>query len=951
MSQTPPCWSCGLENAAGRDFCERCGEYLNWAPTGYVAAVPRPAMADAERGGSGVHDMPTSDLDAVPPTEDHPAADQHTQDHPPPAPPDAPPLTELPPAPPQVVGLSEGPPPSGDASIVLWPLDPAVGAAGVPAVDAGSMLTFLATVRNESRIVDNYDLSVVGLPDNWSVVSPAAAFLVPLATGGESEQEVRIDLAPPREYRSTAGIWTFELVAISRATGLVAARQAAQFEVRPFSAWTIDVTPVANSGRLRARYSVAVRNDGNADQQLWLIAFDDAGRLRARFAAGMVALQPGAVGVDTLTLRPRLPRPVGRATEHRVAVDALPTAPEDEEADGLKAKLAGRAREKGAEAKGKAGDKVKGEGKKALASLLRGKKPALPRLRIKKPRLNPASALSRLRSEAGPGRELTGRQVTFRQKPIIPLWLIALVVLAAIAGYVIYTLLPDKVDVPRLVGARDAFTAEKRLRQNGLVLAQPVQRRAAPDAPPGSVVGQSPAAGTRVEKGDTVSLEVAAGSRKIDVPRLAGLNREKADERLRADGLALGETQPTDAPDTFVVRSQIPKAGLAVDRGTAVRVFLRKPPTKKGGDKGKGKEGGGGAGGGGGGGSDKKDIVIPPIDDMPADEYIKALDELKLEPRAARMIAAAPPGTVLEVDPQPGEKAAKGDKVTVRVSDGSPPLAVETEGLVQMLNPVDGEEVGRLPKGEGSAVEPSFLPGGTRVLYRADRQLVLAGTAKETKVQPRMLYRGPDELVSPAVAPNGKAVALIRREEDDGDLCFGRLDRRDIHHLCQPDDGWNLSGRIAWRRDGRVLLVPGRRSDNPAVFGVRMYTTKRRYSTDPEQWSGRVATDVTTPGKGVLSMTFSPGGTRLAAITNLESDRFEVVLAKSEDTELVEPMATGAGACDVAWRPDGKELAIVEGDAMCSEPAGKVLRFSPNSPDKTAKVADEGRNPAYRPVG
>ena len=39
----------------------------------------------------------------------------------------------------------------------------------------------------------------------------------------------------------------------------------------------------------------------------------------------------------------------------------------------------------------------------------------------------------------------------------------------------------------------------------------------------------------------------------------------KADERLREDGLVLGDTQPADAPDAFIVRSQIPAAGLSVD--------------------------------------------------------------------------------------------------------------------------------------------------------------------------------------------------------------------------------------------------------------------------------------------------------------------------------------------------------------------------------------------------
>ena len=49
-----------------------------------------------------------------------------------------------------------------------------------------------------------------------------------------------------------------------------------------------------------------------------------------------------------LTLRPRLPLPVGRTKEHRVGVDAVDTPPETDE-DGLSAKdkLAAAAKEKG----------------------------------------------------------------------------------------------------------------------------------------------------------------------------------------------------------------------------------------------------------------------------------------------------------------------------------------------------------------------------------------------------------------------------------------------------------------------------------------------------------------------------------------------------------------------------------------------------------------------------
>ena len=841
--------------------------------------------------------------------------------------------------------VPEAPPATGDASLVLTPADPTVGAAGLPAVEAGATLTFLATIRNESQIVDNYDLTVIGLPDGWAVVSPAAAYLVPLGSGrGESDQALRIDITPPRSWRSTAGIWTFDLVALSRTTTTIAARAVAQFEVRPFQAWSVEAVPLVKSGRLRARFRAAARNDGNAEQQLFPIAIEDSGRLRTRFAAGRMTVQPGEVGVDVLTVRPRIPLPVGRTIEHRVGIDVLPTAPQTETELTAKEKLAARAKQEAA--KTAKGVKVTSKGVK------------LPRIRppriknpLKKLKLD-SSALARLRSSGDSNAPASARQVSYRQKPIVPLWVIGLLLLLAIAGYVIYTLWPQKTEVPALIGAADGFVAEKRLREAGLVLSQPAQRRADPDAEPGSVIEQSPSPGTEVDEGDAVTIVIADGETKVQVPRLAGLTRVKADERLREVGLALGETQPADAPDAYVVRSQIPDVGLSVDGGTTVKVFLKKPAktakqkaAEEKAKKDKAKAAAGGAGGGGGGGS----ITIPEIEDKTATEYSEALTKLGLTPKLESAIGA-PKGKVLAVDPAPGEKAKKGDTVTVRAAGGLPPIAVQTERIVLLLDPAGGKEIGRLPGGAGRAFEPAPVPGTDQIVYRSSStRLVLTSTQKNAI--PRTLYNGPDVLEHPAVASDRTTIAVIRREEGDGDLCFGRIDVADLGHLCLADDGWDLDGRISWRDDGKTVLVPARRRDNPAVFGIRRYTAQRAFAPLPESWSGSTATNVTSPGKGVLAAAYSPGGTKVAVVSNLTTDRFEVVIAEVNDLALSAPKATGAPGCDVVWRPDGQELAVVLSGDACTEPTGAVVRFSIGAPTQPAPVKDKGTNPVYAAAG
>ena len=834
--------------------------------------------------------------------------------------------------------MPEAPRPTGEASLVLAPALPALGAAGVPAVEAGGVLSFVARIRNESQIVDNYDLAVLGLPEGWATASPTAAFLVPLGSGrGESELELRIDIAPPRDYRSTAGIWTIELVALSRTHGTLAARAIADFEVRPFQAWSIEVVPVINSGRLKARYRTAVRNDGNDQQSLWPAAIDDSGKLRRKFARGKLVLAAGEVGTDTLTVRPRFPKPVGRTTEHRIGVDVLATEPQvDESQLSMKERARAKARE---EAK-KTGSQVKVDQKGV-------KLPKLPKFRNPLAKLKAdASMLSRLRGGADANAPTTATQIVFRQKPLIPLWVIGLILVAAIAAVVIYLLWPQKTAVPSLVGVTDSFVAEKRLREQDLVLSQPIQRRVDPNSEPGSVIEQSPAAGTKVDEGSSVSIVVADGESKVEVPRLQGLTRVDADKRLRGEGLELGSTEPSDAPDGYVVRSQIPAAALRVDRGTAVRVFLRKPPrTAK--EKAAAKKKAAAAAAAKKKAAAAKGIKIPEIDDAKVADYVEKLEKLGLRAKVNRSISSMPSGTVIAVVPKPGEEAKKGDEVTVRASAGLPPLAVETDTpRVLVVNPVGGKELFRLPISGGTALEPSFLPGGERIVYRTGSRLQVTNARKGSR--PSTVYAGPDDLRHPAVAPDGTRIAVIRREEGDGDLCFGRLDVADLGQLCLPDDGWDLNGRISWRADGLALLVPGRRRDNPAIFGIRVYRSSKRLALDPIDFRGATATPTKTPGKGVRAMTYSASGTRVAAISNLESDAFEVVLSTAGDLGLAQPQSTKVKACDVAWRPDGTELAVVQVDDGCTQATGKVVRFSRSKPEKTSPVVDKGRNPTYR---
>jgi hypothetical protein len=75
-----------------------------------------------------------------------------------------------------------------------------------------------------------------------------------------------------------------------------------------------------------------------------------------------------------------------------------------------------------------------------------------------------------------------------------------------------------------------------------------------------------------------------------------------------------------------------------------------------------------------------------------------------------------------------------------------------------------------------------------------------------------------------------------------------------------------------------------------------------------------------------------------------------VVLAEADDVSLEQPKLIDAPGCDVTWRPDSKELAVVDSDDGCTEPVGRVVRFLTSDPKKVDVVTAKGRNPNYKPA-
>jgi beta-lactam-binding protein with PASTA domain len=537
------------------------------------------------------------------------------------------------------------------------------------------------------------------------------------------------------------------------------------------------------------------------------------------------------------------------------------------------------------------------------------------------------------------GASAATRDVVFVQQRAVPAWAFVLGIVLVAAAAAAATQLPDRVSVPQVQGAPDVATAERTLRAAGLELDPQLRSRRTAGVRPGTVLDQIPGPGVEASHGDRVTLLVALGAGRAVTPQLAGQTPARAGALLQAAGHTLGPILPAGAPTAAVVGSQVPAAGTRVAAGTAVTLVVRAATAAE-----------VAAGGGAGSPQPAGRGTVPAIRGQTVNAYLRAVASAGLVPKVIRKISPLPLGTVVGVSPRPGLELAAGAPVRVRVAAGVPSLSFDTGAVVRIFDLRQGHSAREAAPPQGNAVEPSWSSDGRQLLYRVGRRLLLVSASLADRG--RVVYAGRTRYAAAtlAPAPADGVVALVRRTGGDGDLCFGSIAQSTLHPRCQADRRWDLGRQISWRHDGHELLVFGVRRGNPQKFGMLVYRSSTPFSTNPRDWHGTMATDTSTAGRGVIAAAYSPVGSTVALVTNVGLRRFQVQLTTASSLRDPSSPPLPVRACEVAWRPDGGELAVVQSDGACSRPLGQIVRFDPAAPRSTTSVTSGGRHPAYQPL-
>ena len=530
--------------------------------------------------------------------------------------------------------------------------------------------------------------------------------------------------------------------------------------------------------------------------------------------------------------------------------------------------------------------------------------------------------------------------------------------LLILLALLLFLFLPKNVVVPDVTGAKSTFEAEQKLTKANLKLGAVPKQKVSTEAPPGTVIGQTPTAGKKAKKDSEVTVEIAVGNGKVEVPNIVGKTQADADPILRKANLTVGQVSPQPPDPKAKISSQIPAAKEIVKEGTPIAIFTADPRGKK---KGKGKvdKKNGGAGGAGKKGAA---ATLPALAGLPVAAAAQKAAESGLVPEQVTQFSGKKKGALIGTIPPAGTKLAEGAKIKLLVSAGFPELAFDDGKNILLVNGANGKRLPAIAKGSQLQTDPTFSFDGTQIAFVGDRRVFLKSLSKPDQPPVALTDTG-EEFSDLAWAPTADVnlIAMLRdkppanapkplEDHSNQDLCLLQVTKLNPPApQCIPDPGINLIKTVRWAPDGKSIYALGAKPGN--IFGMVQYKSKKPFSPDAKDWGkGKFVTDIHEPNKGVIDMSISPDGKRAAFVANFEGNVFQLFLGKPKDVLLTDAKPVGVRACKAAWRSDNLELVVVQADEICSEANGQIVRLPVAKPQAQQKIALTGDNPAFQPL-
>ncbi|MFJ9007922.1 hypothetical protein [Streptomyces canus] len=189
------------------------------------------------------------------------------------------------------------------------------------AVDPGSSATATLRLRNDGDTVEEYRLSAVGDPAEWTRLAPDTLRLYP---GDEGSAEVVF--TPPRSADTTAGTVRFGVLVQPRENPELSNVAEGTLTVSAFGEMRAELLPVTVRGRLSGRPRVAVDNLGNSPLPAGISGQDDEDVLTFHPLPETVRIAEGRTRLARVRIRPSGLKLFGQPERYPFALTVTPTA-------------------------------------------------------------------------------------------------------------------------------------------------------------------------------------------------------------------------------------------------------------------------------------------------------------------------------------------------------------------------------------------------------------------------------------------------------------------------------------------------------------------------------------------------------------------------------------------------------------------------------------------------
>jgi serine/threonine protein kinase len=228
------------------------------------------------------------------------------------------------------------------------------------------------------------------------------------------------------------------------------------------------------------------------------------------------------------------------------------------------------------------------------------------------------------------------------------LWLLGLLLLAALAVGAYLLFAPEKKTVPDVVGSRSAVASQK-LQNAGFEVN--IETVISDSVPIDRVATQKPQPGEKAKEGSTVTIIVSGGRGNATVPGVLGQSQTDAEKAMKDAGFKTDVRKETsDTVPKGRVISTSPPENSQLEKGKTVVLVVS---------------------------SGKAKVTVPGVVGKQEDEARSALENVGLRADVSqRELTDKDPGTVLEQTPAAGGKVDKGSAVELVVAKAPPDVDV-----------------------------------------------------------------------------------------------------------------------------------------------------------------------------------------------------------------------------------------------------------------------------------